>query len=126
MNFKELLEKELYNPDDCPSVLLRGACRSYINCKECKEAARHNILELLERDYVEKERDTLKKIKEDALLPFYDYWKCRDTRCNACPTLIDGKRPCDVYATEGSCSKAQTLDLLRRQRELLEVEEHAN
>lgn len=92
-----------------------------MNFKEMIAIAK--LLERLELERIEKERDTLEKIERDALLPFYDYWKCRDTGCDTCPTLIDGKSPGAFYAAEGSCSKAQTLDLLRRQRELLEGEQ---
>lgn len=66
-----------------------------------------------------KEPDTMERIEEDAVKDFGDYWGCSGARCVECPALIDGKTPEDHYHTD-SCGYAKVLDLLRRQRELLE------
>ena len=66
------------------------------------------------------EIDTLKRIEEDASKTFSDYWGCGDAVCSDCPAVVDGKRPCERYETDENCAAAQRLDLLRRQRELME------
>ena len=63
--------------------------------------------------------DTLERIEEDAMKTFTDYWGCCDAGCSCCPAMVDGKRPHDRYETV-DCIRAQKLDLLRRQREVLE------
>lgn len=63
--------------------------------------------------------DTLERIEEDARKVFSDYWGCGDAECSCCPAEVDGKKPYERYGTE-SCANAQKLDLLRRQREVLE------
>ena len=65
------------------------------------------------------ELDTLERIEEDAKKTFNDYWGCGDAECHCCPVKVDGKKPYDRCGTD-SCAKAQRLDLLRRQREVLE------
>ena len=74
-------------------------------------------------DLTHKQPDTLERIEEDAIKMYNDYWGCGDIDCHCCPVEVDGKRPCDRYATDG-CGAAQNLDLLRRQRELLERRKH--
>ena len=64
--------------------------------------------------------DTLERIGEDAMKTFNDYWGCVGAPCNKCPATVDGKKPHERYASCGSCELAQRLDLLRRQREVLE------
>lgn len=71
-------------------------------------------------DLTHKQPDTLERIDEDAMKMFNDYWGCGDAECRCCPAIVDGKKPCDRYVTDGSCTAAQKLDLLRRQREVLE------
>ena len=65
------------------------------------------------------EQDTLERIEDDARKMFNDYWGCSDAECCCCPAMVNGKNPYERYGT-GSCSNAQKLDLLRRQREVLE------
>ena len=64
--------------------------------------------------------DTLERIEEDAKKTFSGYWGCGDAECHCCPVKVDGKRPCERYGDDVSCLDAQRLDLLRRQREVLE------
>ena len=63
--------------------------------------------------------DTLERIEEDAMKMYNDYWGCRYAECSCCPAVVDGKRPWERYETV-DCIRAQKLDLLRRQREVLE------
>ena len=63
--------------------------------------------------------DTLERIEEDAKKAFTDYWGCCDAGCSCCPAVVDGKRPHERHETV-DCIRAQKLDLLRRQREVLE------
>lgn len=63
--------------------------------------------------------DTLERIDTDAMKMFNDYWGCDYAECICCPSMVDGKKPYERYGTD-SCAKAQKLDLLRRQREVLE------
>lgn len=65
--------------------------------------------------------DTQERIDADALKSCVKYWDCDDFSCGKCPALIDGKKPVEFYELDpihDSCSEAQKLDLLRRQREL--------
>ena len=65
--------------------------------------------------------DTQERIDEDARKNSIRYWDCDDFSCGKCPALIDGKKPVEFYELDpihDSCSEAQKLDLLRRQREL--------
>lgn len=65
--------------------------------------------------------DTQERIDEDARKNSIRYWGCEDFSCDECPALIDGKKPIAFYELDlvrDSCSEAQKLDLLRRQREL--------
>ena len=66
-----------------------------------------------------KQPDTIERIKADAMKMFNDYWGCGDAECHCCPAVVDGKKPYDRYGTD-SCAKAQRLDLLHRQREVIE------
>ena len=66
-----------------------------------------------------KRDETLERIEEDATKDFWDYWGCGYASCKECPALIDGKTPKDHYHTD-SCEYAKVLDLLRRQRLVLE------
>lgn len=63
-----------------------------------------------------REPDTQERIDEDAKKTALNYWKCKD-RCFECPSLIDGEMPSRHYGVS-TCTVAQKLDLLRRQREL--------
>ena len=63
--------------------------------------------------------DTLERIEADAMQTFTDYWGCCDAGCSECPNAVDGKKPHERYETV-DCIRAQKLDLLRRQREVLE------
>lgn len=65
------------------------------------------------------EPDTLERIEAGAKKMFNDYWGCGDSECLCCPVVVDGKTPYKRYCTD-SCAAAQRLDLLRRQREVLE------
>ncbi len=65
--------------------------------------------------------DTQERIDADARKNSIRYWGCEDFSCDECPALIDGKKPVAFYELDlihDSCSEAQKLDLLRRQREL--------
>ena len=68
-----------------------------------------------------KQPDSLERIEGDALKAPRAYWGCYDTRCDFCPAKIDeGKKPYERYPGVTDCTSAQALDLLRRQREVLE------
>lgn len=67
-----------------------------------------------------KQHDTLERIEEDARKAADSYWGCRFAECcYDCPAIVDGKTPSQRYKA-GGCITAQNLDLLRRQREVLE------
>lgn len=72
------------------------------------------------KEFTHKQPDTLERIEEDASKDFWHYWGCSGARCAECPALIDGKTPEDHYHTD-SCGYAKILDLLRRQRHVLEI-----
>lgn len=66
-------------------------------------------------------KDSLERIERDACKDVRDYWECRGCRCYfECPNVKDDQDPAGRYGTDGDCRKAQTLDLLRRQRDALE------
>lgn len=67
--------------------------------------------------------DTLDRIEADARKATNVYWECISSECDECPAIVDGKKPWERYETRGSCSNAQKLDLLRRQREVFEREQ---
>ena len=71
-------------------------------------------------DLTHKQPDTLERIEEDSRMQHGLYWGCTGMLCLDCPAMVDGKKPWERYATDGSCEIAQKLDLLRRQRELFE------
>ena len=71
-------------------------------------------------DLTHKQPDTLERIEADARMQHGLYWGCTGVLCLDCPAMVDGKKPWERYATDGSCGRAQMLDLLRRQREVLE------
>lgn len=71
-------------------------------------------------DLTHKQPDTLERIEADARKMFNDYWGCRDAECRCCPAMVDGKSPDERYENSGNCTTAQRLDLLHRQREVLE------
>lgn len=65
--------------------------------------------------------DTLERIDADAKKAYEGYWGCNlMISCEDCPAKVDGKKPHERYATGGDCMRAQYLDLMRRQREVLE------
>lgn len=66
-----------------------------------------------------KEPDSLERIEKDARMHYRDYWGCDRVECDDCPAKVDGKVPLKRYGVD-LCLRAQTLDLLRRQRILLE------
>lgn len=70
-------------------------------------------------DLTHRQPDALERIEADAKKELWHYWGCSGARCADCPALIDGETPKDHYHTE-SCEEAEVLDLLRRQREVLE------
>ena len=70
-------------------------------------------------DLTHKQPDTIERIEADAMKTFTDYWGCGDAECHRCPVMVDGKKPYERYDIDG-CINAQKLDLLRRQREVLE------
>ena len=74
----------------------------------------HEYGDLIKRPEPE---DTQERIDEDARKGAIAYWGCDSLICDECPAAIDGKKPWERYDV-GACDKAQTLDLLRRQREL--------
>ena len=68
-----------------------------------------------------KEPDTLERIYADTRKTFDEYWGCDCIiRCKYCPAVVDGKRPYELYEADRSCETAMMLDLLRRQRKVLE------
>ena len=71
-------------------------------------------------DLTHKQPDTLERIDADAKKSFTDYWGCGDADCRCCPAMVGGKKPYERYETTNGCLIAQKLDLLRRQREVLE------
>lgn len=66
-----------------------------------------------------KPSDSMERIEADVLKAVFAYWGCVDSECPECPSMIDGRSPKEFYGVD-TCGKAQKLDLLRRQRELLE------
>lgn len=70
-------------------------------------------------DLTHKQPDTLERIEADVMDELWHYWGCSGARCDECPALIDGKNPKEHYHTD-SCEDAKVLDLLRRQREVLD------
>lgn len=70
-------------------------------------------------DLTHKQTDTMERIEADAKKMFNDYWGCGDAECHCCTAVVDGKKPYERYGTD-SCANAQRLDLLRRQREVME------
>ena len=71
-------------------------------------------------DLTHKQPDSLERIEDDARrLVMYSYWRCIGKRCVDCPAMIDGKIPKEYYGV-GDCEDARVLDLLLRQREVLE------
>lgn len=72
------------------------------------------------KEFTHKQPDTLERIEEDARKRYNDYWGCYGAECFWCPSMVDGKKPYERYVADGNCRTAQKLDLLRRQRELLE------
>ena len=67
-----------------------------------------------------KQPDSLERIEEDAKKQYDIYWKCSGIDCCDCPAIINGKKPDERYETVGDCLNAQKLDLLHRQRKILE------
>lgn len=77
--------------------------------------------------------DTQEKIDKDAVKEPARYWGCDERSCYECPAVVDGLKPYERYKrhlgdmpdgqTIRMCIKAQRLDLLRRQRELIENKE---
>lgn len=72
------------------------------------------------KEFTHKQPDTLDRIDADARKMFTDYWGCDDAECSCCPVMVDGKKPYERYENSDGCVIAQRLDLLRRQREVLE------
>lgn len=70
-------------------------------------------------DLTHNQPDSLERIEADAMKELWHYWGCSGAICAECPALIDGKTPKGHYHTD-SCEYARVLDLLRRQREVLE------
>lgn len=66
------------------------------------------------------EPDTLESIEEDARKAFNDYWGCAYADCRCCPAMVGWKKPYERYENTNGCAAAQKLDLLRRQRQVLE------
>lgn len=66
--------------------------------------------------------DSIERIKEDAIKPFYQYWNCATADdcmncCISCNSKIDGKRPSEHYKT--GCPYAMNLDLIDRTVEVM-------
>lgn len=68
-------------------------------------------------NYTHTPPDTQERIDADAAKISFDYWGCRIEGCPNCPAMIDGERHYKRIGAD-DCTKAQILDLLRRQREL--------
>lgn len=67
------------------------------------------------------EKDTQEKINHDTGLSFLSYWKCLYIDCPDCPAKFGNELPKAHYNVM-NCSQAMILDLLARQRKLLEKE----
>lgn len=65
------------------------------------------------------ETDTLEKIERDARKTYTEYWGCDGVECCDCPASINGEKPKERYGTR-FCTNAIPLDLLARQRKVLE------
>lgn len=61
--------------------------------------------------------DTQERIDADARKEYFDYWGCRGGICRECPAMVGGLKPHERLGA-ATCSSAQAVDLLRRQREL--------
>lgn len=122
MNLKEMLK--VLSTKSCPPEELRGSCSEYAECSDCGNRVFAKLLETLDREYVPKEEpDSLEKIEQDAEKPYVAYWKCPGFGlCEGCPAKIDGAKPWQRYGAK-DCVIAQRLDLLHRQRKLLEGKE---
>lgn len=70
-----------------------------------------------------REPDSQERIDDDAMKSSSEYWECVGCGCGDCPARIDGDSPDVRYGCNGNCTKAQMLDLLRRQRRLDGVEQ---
>ena len=70
-------------------------------------------------DLTHKQPDSLERIEADAEKTTRDYWECYETDCCSCPARSDGKNPRERFGA-GRCQTAMTLDLLYRQRVVLE------
>jgi len=68
-------------------------------------------------EYTHREPDTQEKIEADIMKVYDEYWECKGENCYNCPSKIEGLNPNRYYETQ-TCSSAQMLDVLRRQREL--------
>lgn len=54
-------------------------------------------------------------------MTYKDYWNC-EIDCRDCSSFIDGKKPYQYYNTT-NCKKAQSCDILRRERLRIKKEE---
>ena len=71
-------------------------------------------------DLTHKQPDTSERIEADAMKVFSNYWGCGEAECRCCPSMVDGKKPYERYVADGNSRTAQKLDLLQRQRKVLE------
>ena len=97
---KPLKVVRIFNDGDIEAVGDEGACSK-----------------LDSSNYTHTPPDTQERIDADAAKISFDYWGCRIEGCPNCPAMIDGERPYKRIGAD-DCTKAQILDLLRRQREL--------
>lgn len=66
-----------------------------------------------------KPSDTWENLEVDAGKLSCDYWNCPNGSCEACRTLIEGKKPRDFYCVS-NCTKAQKHDIVARAKRLAE------
>lgn len=75
---------------------------------------------VLPTEITHKQPDTMERIEADARKIVNEYWGCH-YECQCCPAIVDGEKPYERYANRGkSCTQAQYIHLLQRQREVLE------
>lgn len=87
----------------------------------CEGESEDHIFTHPDEDLTHKRPDSLERIEADARKNPYDYWGCGGASCLNCPAKKDGKEPRERYGAH-SCNQAMKLDILRRQREVLERE----
>lgn len=92
-------------------VLRRNDVRpDFIICENDQGAP----LDCCAADLTHERPDTKERIEEDKDEEFESYWGCEGSNCEACPSLIGNKKPCEHYGVS-SCAVAQGMDIARRE-----------